>query len=93
MPSPTGSQSPKFPNLAQLPRQVLADTGYRSEAVFAKFADGDTELIIALGREGKEQLKFHADRNPHTAAMATVLAATASSRWELPNAQHLTATR
>ena len=35
--------------------QVLADAGYRSEAVMAELArtQPDTELVIALGREGK----------------------------------------
>jgi transposase len=60
-------------NLGELPRQALADAGYRSEAVFEKFAGGDTQLIVALGREGKEQLNFDADRNPRTAAMASKL--------------------
>jgi hypothetical protein len=37
------------------PVQVLADAGYRSEAVMAELAvtHPDTELVIALGREGK----------------------------------------
>lgn len=60
-------------NLGQAPRQALADTGYRSEAVFEQFASAETELVVAPGREGKEQLPFHADRNPHSAAMAAKL--------------------
>ena len=60
-------------NLGRAPRQALADTGYRSEAVFEQFASGDTELVVALGREGKEQVAFHVDRSPHTAAMAAKL--------------------
>jgi transposase len=60
-------------NLGQAPAQVLADTGYRSEAVFEQLADGPTELIVALGREGKEQLKFDATRSPRTAEMAAKL--------------------
>ena len=37
------------------PAQVLADAGYRSEAVMAELAitQVDTELVIVLGREGK----------------------------------------
>jgi transposase len=58
-------------NLAQAPRQVLADTGYRSEAVFEQLADGETELVVSMGREGKQQVKFHHDRKPYSAAMAT----------------------
>lgn len=60
-------------NLGQAPRQVLADTGYRSEAVFEEFAGGETELVVSIGREGKTQLAFHADRKPHSALMAAKL--------------------
>lgn len=57
-------------NLGQAPQQVLADTGYRSEAVFEQLADGPTELVVSIGREGKQQLAFHEERNPYSAAMA-----------------------
>jgi IS5 family transposase len=53
--------------------QVLADTGYRSEAVMAELAvtQPDTELVIALGREGKVLAKPRDEkRYPHTTAMA-----------------------
>jgi transposase len=60
-------------NLGEAPAQVLADTGYRSEAVFEQFANGDTELVVALGREGKKQLHFEPTGKPHTAAMAAKL--------------------
>lgn len=53
--------------------QVLADAGYRSEAVMAQLAttQPDTELVIALGREGKALVKPRdARRYPHTVAMA-----------------------
>ena len=53
--------------------QVLADAGYRSEAVMAQLAQSqpDTELVIALGREAKAQAKPRdAQRYPHTIAMA-----------------------
>ena len=56
--------------------QVLADAGYRSEEVMAKLAQTrpDTELVIALGREGKEQAKpTDAQRYPHTVAMQAKL--------------------
>ena len=55
------------------PAQVLADAGYRSEAVMAKLAKSypDTELVIALGREGKARAApKDANRYPHTVAMA-----------------------
>ena len=54
------------------PQQVLADAGYRSEEEMAKLAKErpDTELVIALGREGREQAKpMDAQRYPHTVAM------------------------
>ena len=53
--------------------QVLADAGYRSEAVMAELAisQPDTELVIALGCEGKELVKPRDEkRYPHTVAMA-----------------------
>ena len=53
--------------------QVLADTGYRSEAVMAELVQTQphTELVIALGREGKALAKPRdAKRYPHTVAMA-----------------------
>ena len=52
--------------------QVLADAGYRSEEVMAKLAKDlpNTELVIALGREGKEHAKpTDALRYPYTVAM------------------------
>jgi transposase len=56
--------------------QVLADAGYRSEAVMSGLAQHqpDTELVIALGREGKAQTKPRdAQRFPHTVAMQAKL--------------------
>jgi hypothetical protein len=53
-------------------KQALADAGYRSEAVMAELAQSlaCTELVIALGREGKAQAKpTDAQRYPHTVAM------------------------
>ena len=55
------------------PAQVLADAGYRSEAVMDRLARAypDTELVIALGREGKARTApKDAKRYPHTVAMA-----------------------
>ena len=60
-------------NTGASPAQVLADAGYRSEAVVAELAitQLETELIIALGREGKMLAKPRdAQRYPHTVAMA-----------------------
>lgn len=53
-------------------KQVLADAGYCSEAVMAELAQTQpyTELVIALGREGKAQAKpTDTQRYPHTVAM------------------------
>ena len=56
---------------------VLADAGYLSEAVLAQLsADDNTrtaEVIVALGREGKQQASINADKLPLTAAMAVKL--------------------
>jgi transposase len=57
--------------LGQAPVQALADTGYRSEAVFEQLVDGETDIVVSMGREGKHQVKFHRERKPHSAAMAT----------------------
>ena len=59
-------------NLGVLPEQVLADTGYKAEAVFEALADS-CDLVVALGREGKQALRFDPARSPHTAAMAAKL--------------------
>lgn len=63
-------------NLNACAQQVLADAGYRSEAVMAQLAaqHEQTELIIALGREGKRQSsRMDSSRYPHTAQMAAKL--------------------
>lgn len=56
-------------NAGAYPAQTLADAGYRSEAVFAALA-GCTELVVAIGREGKKHADINATRLPRTAAMA-----------------------
>jgi hypothetical protein len=50
---------------------ALADAGYRSEEVLAQL-DGTTktDLIVAMGREGKNQLKRDANPYPRLATMA-----------------------
>jgi transposase len=53
--------------------QALADAGYRSEAVFERLKDHPTELVVALGREGKEQVEIDASKYPCTRAMAAKL--------------------
>ena len=60
-------------NTGRAPEQALADAGYRSEANFAGLASSPTELVIALGREGKRCADVDAQRNPRTAAMAAKL--------------------
>jgi transposase len=57
----------------ELPAQVLADAGFRSEAQFEQLADSPMQLIVALGREGKEQLAIDSAKYPRTAQMATKL--------------------
>jgi transposase len=60
-------------DLGRLPKQVLADTGYKSEAVFEAWAGTGCDLVVALGREGKRVLNFDPERSPRTAAMAVKL--------------------
>jgi transposase len=56
-----------------LPAQLLADAGFRSETQFEQLADTPVDLIVALGREGKKQLAIDRAEYPHTAEMATKL--------------------
>ena len=60
-------------NLGAMPAQALADTGYKAEAVFEVLADSGCDLVVALGREGKQALRFDPERSPRTAAMAAKL--------------------
>ncbi len=53
--------------------QVLADAGYRSEAVFEQLRDHPSDLVVALGREGKEHVAMDIKKYPRTAAMAAKL--------------------
>ena len=60
-------------NTGQGPDQALADAGYRSEDNFKALAGSSTELVVAMGREGKRCAEVDAQKNPHTAAMAAKL--------------------
>jgi transposase len=60
-------------NLGALPEQALADTGYKAEAVFEALAGSRCDVVVALGREGKQPLRFDCERSPYTAAMAAKL--------------------
>lgn len=60
-------------NLGSLPGQALADAGYKAEAVFEALASSGVDLVVAIGREGKQALRFDAQRSPHTAAMGAKL--------------------
>ena len=60
-------------NLEALPQQALADTGYKSEAVFEALAECGCDVVVALGREGNARLAIDPGRMPHTAAMAAKL--------------------
>jgi len=54
--------------LGAYPEQTLADAGYRSEEVFEVLA-GRTDLVVAIGREGKSQRPINEASLPLTAAM------------------------
>jgi galactokinase len=41
--------------VGELPQQVLADAGYRSEENFVQVEAKNIDAVIALGREGKQQ--------------------------------------
>ena len=57
-------------NLGANAQQVLADAGYRSEAMFEQLRDHPSAVVVALGREGKQQLGIDAAKYPRTAEMA-----------------------
>ena len=60
-------------NTGRAPEVGLADAGYRSEEVLARLSKSSTEVIVALGREGKKQVVIDAEKLPHTATMAAKL--------------------
>jgi len=60
-------------NLGELPAQTLADAGFRSEAVLGTVCVGHGDVLVALGREGKNDATINAQKYPHTAAMAVKL--------------------
>ena len=60
-------------NTGHTPKKTLADAGYRSEANFEALADSGTELVVAMGREGKRCAEIDPAKSPHTAAMAAKL--------------------
>ena len=60
-------------NLNAQPVQALADAGFRGEAVFEQLKDSPVELIVALGREGKQDATIDAKRYPRTTDMAAKL--------------------
>ena len=49
---------------------MLADAGYRSEDAFEQLQDHPAELIVALGREGRNDSAIDATKRPLCAAMA-----------------------
>lgn len=57
-------------NLGSLPEQVLADTGYKGEDIFAELAEKPIDVIVSVGREGKKVADIDSKKYPHTAKMA-----------------------
>ena len=64
-------------NTGCTPKQTLADAGYRSEANFEALATSGTELVVAMGREGRHCTQIDALKSPRTAAMVAKLKTTA----------------
>lgn len=60
-------------NLDADAKQVLADAGYRNEAAFEQLRQCPSDLVVALGREGKEQVAIDRQKYPNTVAMAAKL--------------------
>jgi transposase len=63
-------------NTGVKPEQVLADSGFKSEDVFAKLRLSGVNAVVALGREDKE-VTIDGRKYPHTAAMSAKLASIA----------------
>ena len=66
-------------NLGLLPKRVLGDAGFRSEDAFAKLETQNyegMEVLVALGREGKDQAAIDPKLYPATVRMAERLAST-----------------
>jgi transposase len=62
---------------AELPNRVLGDSGFRSEDAFAKLETENyegMEVLVALGREGKDQAAIDPKEYPATVRMAERLA-------------------
>lgn len=60
--------------LKAAPGLALADAGFRAEDVFEQLGEHPTEIIVALGREGRDDVKIDPQKYPPTAAMADKLA-------------------
>lgn len=60
--------------LKATPELALADAGFRAENVFEQLAEHPTEIIVALGREGRDDVKIDPQKYPRTAVMANKLA-------------------
>ncbi|HEU4887291.1 MAG TPA: transposase, partial [Thermoanaerobaculia bacterium] len=61
-------------NTGELPEQVLADAGYRSEPNFEYLESKNIDGVIAFGREGKENTAPVSLSNPATQRMKEKLA-------------------
>ena len=61
-------------NVGRLPKEVLADAGYRSEQAFATLEQIGVNALVALGREGKEQITIDPKSYPASVRMAERLA-------------------
>lgn len=60
------------------PRQVIADAGYRSEEVFETLREHPADVIVALGKEGKQGVAIDPKKRPLCAAMAERFKSTAT---------------
>lgn len=67
-------------NLDAVPDLAIADAGYRAEAVFAHLAAHPTNILVSLGREGRDTIRIDAKANPYTVAMADKMATPEAQR-------------
>lgn len=68
-------------NTGVQPARVLADAGYRSEAVLAELEERGIDAYIALGREGKDLSTKAANAGPATKRMSRKLRTRRGEKW------------
>ena len=64
----------RLPVLLQTVEDTLADAGFRAKQIFEQLASHPNEIIVALGKEGRDNAKIYPNRYPRMVAMPDKLA-------------------